>query len=76
MISQEISQSLLDRYRKVTAATVYGGVRRLGFEPCFMRGVQAFMPGKIAIGKAEGSWSERRGQSQGQDYREEEERVR
>ena len=52
MISQEISQSLLDRYKKVTSATVYGGVRRLGFEPCFMRGVQAFTPGKMLVARA------------------------
>ena len=52
MISQEISQSLLDKYKKVTSATVYGGVRRLGFEPCFMRGVQAFTPGKMLVARA------------------------
>ncbi len=52
MISHEVSQALLDRYRKVTVATVYGGVRRLGYEPCFMRGVRAFTPGKMLVARA------------------------
>ena len=52
MADQDISTELLDRYRKVTAATVYGGVRRLGIEPCFMREVQAFTPGAKLVGRA------------------------
>ena len=27
-------------------ATVYGGVRQLGYEPCFMEDVRSFTPGK------------------------------
>ncbi len=52
MADQEISQDILERYRKVTVATVYGGVRRLGYEPCFMRGVQNFTPGQKLVGRA------------------------
>ncbi len=52
MADQEITQDILERYRKVTVATVYGGVRRLGYEPCFMRGVQNFTPGQKLVGRA------------------------
>ena len=52
MADQELSQEILDRYQKVTSATVYGGVRRLGYDPSFMRGVQAFTPGQKLIGRA------------------------
>lgn len=52
MAGEEISQEILDRFKKVTSATVYGGVRRLGYEPCFMRGVQSFTPGAKLVGRA------------------------
>ena len=52
MAGQAISQDLLERYKKVTVATVYGGVRRLGYEPCFMRGIRAFTPGAHLVGRA------------------------
>ncbi|MCI0438637.1 MAG: hypothetical protein L0177_05845 [Chloroflexi bacterium] len=52
MADKELSQELINRYRKVTVATVYGGVRRLGYEPCFMRGVQNFTPGAKLVGRA------------------------
>jgi 5-oxopent-3-ene-1,2,5-tricarboxylate decarboxylase/2-hydroxyhepta-2,4-diene-1,7-dioate isomerase len=52
MANGEISQTLIDRYKKVTSATVYGGVRRLGYEPCFMRGVESFTPGAKLVGRA------------------------
>ena len=43
---------MLDRYAKVAVATVYGGVRERGYEPCFMRGVRAFTPGARLAGRA------------------------
>ncbi len=52
MAGQELPQELLDRYRKVSVATVYSGVRQLGYEPCFMRGVRAFTPGARLAGRA------------------------
>ena len=48
----EITQEIIDRYKKVTVATVYGGVRRLGYDPSFMREVKAFTPGKTIAGRA------------------------
>ena len=52
MVDQRFTEELTDRYRKVSAATVYSGVRRLGYEPCFMRGVRAFTPGAKLVGTA------------------------
>ena len=52
MSDQEITQELIDRYKKVTSATVYGAVRRLGFDPSFMREVRAFTPGQMLVGRA------------------------
>ena len=44
MANDEISDDLLERYRNVGAATVFGGARRWGFEPCLMGGVSTFRP--------------------------------
>ena len=52
MVGQGISQEIIDRYKEVTAATVYGGVLRLGYDPCFMREVHAFTPGATLVGRA------------------------
>ena len=53
MPESEITQEIIDRYKKVSGATVYGAVRRLGYEPCFMRDVQAFTPGRgVMAGRA------------------------
>ena len=52
MVDQRFAVELMDRYRKVSAATVYTGVRNLGYEPCFMRGVRAFTPGAKLVGAA------------------------
>ena len=48
----EISDLILERYRKAAVATVYGGVREMGYEPCFMRGVTAMTPGQHLAGRA------------------------
>ena len=47
----EITQEIIERYKKVTAATVYSGLVRLGYDPCFMREVKAFTPGKTIVGR-------------------------
>ena len=52
MADQDISRELMERYRKVAVATVYSGVRRLGYEPCFMREVRSFSPGSVLVGRA------------------------
>ncbi len=52
MSADRISDQIISRYRKVTVATVYGGVRSQGYEPCFMRGVKPFTPGRHLVGRA------------------------
>ncbi len=52
MSDGEISDLVLERYRKAAVATVYGGVREMGYEPCFMRGVAAMTPGQHLAGRA------------------------
>lgn len=52
MASGEISQDLMERYKKMAVATVYGGVRRMGYMPCFMNGVRNFTPGRPLVGAA------------------------
>ena len=47
-----IQESIITRYKNVASATVYSAVRRLGYEPCFMRGVQSFTPGLTLAGPA------------------------
>ncbi len=51
-MSSGIPREIIERYKKVTAATVYGGVHRLGYDPCFMREVQNFTPGRTLVGRA------------------------
>lgn len=46
MTDQTLPEKLLARYRRVAVSTVYGGVHRMGYDPCFMRGVNAFTPGR------------------------------
>ena len=52
MADEKISDEILERYKKVAVATVYGGVRRLGYEPCFMRDITNFTPGETLVGRA------------------------
>ncbi|MDP6420800.1 MAG: hypothetical protein FI709_09015 [SAR202 cluster bacterium] len=52
MSADRISDQIISRYRKVAVATVYGGVLRQGYEPCFMRGVTPFTPGRYLVGRA------------------------
>ena len=47
-----IKESIITRYKNVASATVYSAVRRLGYEPCFMRGVESFTPGLTLAGPA------------------------
>ena len=42
MSQPEITNEVLDRFKQLPVATIYGGVRALGYEPCFMEGVQSF----------------------------------
>ena len=52
MSQREITDDILERYRKVSVATVYSAVRRLGYEPCLMRKVRSYTPGKHLVGRA------------------------
>ena len=52
MQTNDISDDILERYRKVAVATVYSGVREAGYEPCFMTGVRPFTPGARLVGRA------------------------
>jgi 5-oxopent-3-ene-1,2,5-tricarboxylate decarboxylase/2-hydroxyhepta-2,4-diene-1,7-dioate isomerase len=60
-----VSDEILDRFRKVTAATAYSGTWRLAppdgqewfasanYQLCLMRGIKAFTPGKTLVGRAQ-----------------------
>ena len=52
MTLQEIPDEVLDRFRQLAVATVYGGVRELGYEPCFMEDVRSFTPGTKLAARA------------------------
>jgi regulator of RNase E activity RraA len=52
MAGGNISPDLIERYKSVAVATVYGGVREMGYMPCFMRGVRSFAPGEQLVGTA------------------------
>jgi regulator of RNase E activity RraA len=52
MAEVEYSKELVERYRKVSSATVYGGVRRLGYDVSYMKGVHARTPGAKLVGRA------------------------
>ena len=52
MSDSQISDALIERYRKVSSATVYSGVRRKGYDPSFMKGVHARTPGSHLVGRA------------------------
>ena len=52
MADGKISDEIVQRYKNVTVATVYGGVIQKCYEPCFMREVQAFTPGEHLVGRA------------------------
>ena len=60
-----VSDEILDRFRKVTSATTYSAVWRLAppdgqewfasanYQLCLMRGVKAYTPGKVLVGRAQ-----------------------
>ena len=48
----EISPAIIERYRRVAVATVYGAVSERGYDPCFMRGVHARTSGAHLVGRA------------------------
>ena len=52
MADQDVSAELLERYRKVGAATVFSGVTRLGYGLCVMRGLTNFTPGTRLAARA------------------------
>ena len=52
MSSIEIPQSILDRYKKVTTATVWSAVRRRGSLACFMEDVIPMTPGRRLAARA------------------------
>ena len=52
MSDSQISDALIERYRKVTVTTVYSGVRGQGYDPNFMKGVHARTPGANLVGRA------------------------
>ena len=52
MPADRISDETIARYRNVVVATVYGGVMYQGYEPCFMRGVKSYTPGRHLVGRA------------------------
>ena len=52
MSDTQIPDSIMQRYRRVTVATVYSGVLRQGYAPCFMRGVESRTPGALLLGRA------------------------
>ena len=51
MSDSQISDALIERYRKVTVTTVYSGVRGQGYDPNFMKGVHARTPGANLVGR-------------------------
>ena len=64
-MQNKVSDEILDRFRKVTSATVYSAVWRLSapsgqewfasanYQLCLMRGIKAFTPGKKLVGRAQ-----------------------
>ena len=52
MADIQITQELIDRYKKVAGATVFSGVSAMGYNPCFMRDVHAFTPGGMMVDRA------------------------
>ena len=53
MSQQDVSDETIERFRQLPVATIYGGVRALGHEPCFMErrpvvhaGAKARRPGE------------------------------
>ena len=52
MNSIDITDSIVERFRKVGTATVYRAVNELGFPNCFMKGVNCYTPDKRIVGRA------------------------
>jgi len=51
-MSSGITREMIERYKGVAVATVYSGVSRLGYDPCFMREIQNLTPGRALVGRA------------------------
>ncbi len=51
-MSSEMTREMIERFKEVAVATVYSGVSRLGYEPCFMREVRNLTPGRALVGRA------------------------
>lgn len=52
MPDPQITPELIERYKNVTSASVYGTVRGMGYFPTYMRGVHAQTPGRRLVGTA------------------------
>lgn len=52
MPAKEVPQSILERFKKVSAATVFGAVRRKGWDRCWMEDVYTFTPSKRLAARA------------------------
>ena len=48
----EVPDSVLEKFRRVGTATVYGVVRKRGWENCTMRHVRPITPGRKLVGRA------------------------
>ena len=46
------TSNTVERYLATETATVYTAVREFGYEPCSMRDVRSFTPGKKLVGPA------------------------
>jgi regulator of RNase E activity RraA len=52
LAGQDVTDEVLERFKKVGLATVYSGVSKHGYNLCFMQGVQSFTPGRRLVGRA------------------------
>jgi regulator of RNase E activity RraA len=52
LADQDVTDDVLERFKKVGISTVYSGVSRHGYNLCFMWGVKSFTPGQRLVGRA------------------------
>lgn len=52
MSTVEVSDEIVDRFRRVGTATVYSAVSQRGYPHCFMKGVNCYTPGMRVVGRA------------------------
>ncbi len=52
MRREQVSDEIMDRFRKVGVPTVYSALIRLGYNKCYMKGVRSFTPGERLVGRA------------------------